>query len=131
MLEIILLNMKKLILFLTVITLSYSCSSDSDSNSNNNNNSNNIPIGTTVKLEASISSGNTIAVVQYRDGQGNILSLTNVPNNWTTTYQVTSDIPNIILQVNNGGISLCTGKIYINGVLKKNATANSVTLLYP
>ena len=122
--------MKKLILLLTVINLSFSCSSDSN-NSNNNNNSNNIPIGTTVKLEASISSGNTIAVVGYKDGQGNLITLQNVPNNWSTTYQVTTSIPNIFLQVNNGSISLSTGKIYINGVLKKNATANLVTLYYP
>jgi hypothetical protein len=80
--------MKKIILLLSVITLSYSCSSDSNGSNNNNNISNNIPIGTTVKLEASISSGNTIAVVQYKDGQGNLISLSNVPNNWSTTYHV-------------------------------------------
>jgi hypothetical protein len=121
--------MKKIILLLTVIALSYSCSSDS--NSNNNNPTTNIPIGTTVKLEASISSGNTINVVAYKDGQGNLITLSNVPNNYSTTYQVTTSIPNIFLQVNNGSISLSTGKIYINGVLKKNATANLVTLYYP
>ena len=123
--------MKKTLLFLTIVSLLFSCSSDSNGSNNNNNNSNNIPIGTTVKLEASISSGNTIAVVQYKDGQGNLISLTNVPNNWSTTYQVTTSIPNIFLQVNCGSISLSTGKIYINGVLKKNATANVVTLYYP
>jgi hypothetical protein len=123
--------MKKLVLLLIFTSLLHSCSSDSNGSNNNNNISNTIPIGTTVKLEASISGGNTIAVVQYKDGQGNLISLSNVPNNWSTTYQVTTSIPNIFLQVNNGSISLSTGKIYINGVLKKNATANLVTLYYP
>ena len=71
--------MKKIILLLIFTSLLHSCSSDSNGSNNNNNISNTIPIGTTVKLEASISGGNTIAVVQYKDGQGNLISLSNVP----------------------------------------------------
>lgn len=121
--------MKKLILLITVITLSFSCSSDS--NSSNNNPTTNIPIGTTVKLECSISSGSTIPVVGYRDSQSNVIFLDNVPNNWIVTFQTTTINQFISLQAIGGPPENVTCKIYINGELTKNATGNNIAITYP
>lgn len=123
--------MKKIFILLAFISILFSCSNGGNASSSNTPITN-IPIGTTVKLEAYISSGSTIPTIQYKDGQGNTINLTNVPNNWSTTYQVTTSIPNIWLGATSSVNSLVTGKIYINGVLTKNATANaSVILFYP
>jgi hypothetical protein len=84
-------------------------------------------------MEVSISSGATIHNIYYKDGQGNYISLDNVPNNWTTTYQITTDIEqiwlNTLVGANQSGV--VTGKIYINGVLMRNATADYLWLYYP
>lgn len=124
--------MKKLILLLTITTVLFSCSSDSN-NSNNNNNSNNIPIGTTVKLECSISSGSTIPTVGYRDSQSNAIFLNFVPNNWTVTFQTTTINQFILLQAAGGPTPTenVTCKIYINGALTKNATGINILITYP
>ena len=123
--------MKKLILLSTISFLLFSCSNSGNSNSNSNTPTTSIPIGTTVKLEASISSGSTIPGVQYKDGQGNGISLTNIPNNWSVTFQTTTINQFILLNSSGGGIGNVTGKIYIDGFLTKNASGSTVSLTYP
>ena len=123
--------MKKLILLLTITTILFSCSNSGNANSNSL--PTNLPIGTIVKLEASISSGTTIPDIGYKDGQGNQISLSNVPNNWSITYEITTtpSIPNVYLSLNSAESNISvTGKIYINGVLTKNATGNPTVTLY-
>jgi hypothetical protein len=81
--------MKKIILLLAFVSILSSCSNGGNASSSNTPTTN-IPIGTTVKLEASISSGSTIPLVSYRDSQSNIINLNDVTNNWTVTFQTTT-----------------------------------------
>lgn len=116
--------LKKLILFLVISLVVYSCKKDSTAND-----SLSIPIGTTVKLEASVTSGQ-IPIIQYYDAQQNLISISNATNNWSTTFQTTRANQSILLQV-GGTISQISGRIYINGSLKKEASGSFVTLIYP
>lgn len=122
--------MKKIILLLAFVSILFSCSNGGNA-SGSNTPTTNIPIGTTVKLEASISSGNTIPLVQYYDSQGNLITLNYVLNNWTVTFQTTTINQFILLNSSGGGIGNVTGKIYINGVLTKNASGSTVSLTNP
>lgn len=118
------LKFKKLILFLFIPLVVYSCKKDSTAND-----SSSIPIGTTVKLEVSAAAGQR-PIVQYWDAQQNIVSIVSSTNNWSTTFQTTRSNQFISLTV-NGSTSSLTGKIYINGSLKKEASGNLITLIYP
>lgn len=122
--------MKKLIILLTFCSLLFSCSNGGNASSSNTPTTN-MPIGTTIKLECSISSGSTIPSVQYKDAQQNLISLGLVPNNWTITFQTTSNNQQIMLNSSGGSYGTVTGKIYINGTLMKTATGNMINMLYP
>jgi hypothetical protein len=117
---------KKIVLFsilsLIVLTLS-NCKKESNPTVTT-------PIGTTVKLEVFAASGINIYSVQYYDAQQNSITLTNIGSNWTTTYQTTKDNQFITLLSNGGGGSV-TGRIYINGVQKKEASGNLINIIYP
>ena len=106
------------------------CSTASCKKGTTNTSTSLVPIGTTVKLEATIASGTQIPVVQYYDAQQNTISKTNVANNWSYTYQTTKDNQFILLQLNGSTVDV-TGKIYINGVQKKEATGTIVSIVYP
>jgi hypothetical protein len=104
--------MKKLILILTLCSVLFSCSNGGNA-SNSDTPTTNIPIGTTIKLEVSSSSGNIINTVSYKDAQQNTIYLNNVPNNWTKTFQTTTNNQNILL---TGAVPIgdsLTGNIYM------------------
>jgi len=124
------LTMKKLILILTLSSLLLSCSNGGNS-SNSNTPTTNVPIGTTVKLEVSSSSGNIINSIEYKDAQQNTIYLFNVPNNWTKTFQTTTNNQNILLISDVGIAHNLTGYIYINGTLMKTANGSSIVMNYP
>jgi hypothetical protein len=118
--------MTKCITLLFVVSTFLSCSKGG---STPNPTSVTVPTGTNVKLEAFTATGTQIAVVQYSDAQQNSISKYNVSNNWTYTYKTTKDNQYIFLQI-NGGTDV-TGRIYINGVLKKEATGALLSIVYP
>ena len=69
----------KNLLFFTIITLLVSCSSSDDSNDR---------LMYAVKYTVTASNGATINKVEYRDGQGDLIELTNVTSPWTINLNV-------------------------------------------
>jgi len=69
----------KNLLFITIITLLVSCSSSDDSNDR---------LMYAVKYTVTASNGATINKVEYRDGQGDLIELTNVTSPWTINLNV-------------------------------------------
>ncbi len=110
----------------TIICTCFSCSKDGSTSTSTIT----TPIGTTVKLEAVITSGTQIPVVQYFDVQQNAISQTNVPTNWSYTYQTTRNNQNVFLQVTGATVNV-SARIFINGALKKEATGTVVSISYP
>jgi hypothetical protein len=124
--------------FWVIMILVFSCKKKDNTNLDNS-----LPVGTTIKYEAIGNPAGVVGSVAYTDGQQNSITQANVPHGWTHTFQTTRVNQHITLSVSGGGYiigsngalivgpSNITGRIYINGLLKKEANGLSVILTYP
>lgn len=88
-----------------------------------------VPKGTAVKLEA-ISDGSEKIAVHYYDEQENWI-YNNVNTGWSYSFNTTKDDQSINFIISSN-VSKIIGRIYINGVLKKEGkNGTGATLAYP